>query len=414
VTGGGRAGVNPVDDQAFTRPLIRELSKHVDRFAESIRPGRGGPRRASKEEEAAARSAAVAWVYTTCLVAWAEDHRLIDPWLRADAEMRRKEFLALPGMTMTAWLARAIAALCVHPGTWCLLDPRYNPLRDGTPTEEVIRSLVDWWSNDAPSLAYEADSGPASVTGWLAGDLLQALPDERREAAALCQTPWWIADFLLQLTLVPAAADWPHETLRLIDPACGTGHILTWAFIGLHHLYTTGASGGTPVSSAAAVRRALAGLHGVELEPLTAAVARLRLTVLAGALLANAGHVPFPLRLDGIPTWVRPNIAVGNALLAGQGDPCPPGTILDDTADYPGILDRGRYHAVVANPPYKTVKDRDARAAIRAAYSDVCVGRYSLSVPFAKLCFDLAIRGDDGHVATAPEQLDLLAGEAPT
>ncbi len=143
----------------------------------------------------------------------------------------------------------------------------------------------------------------------------------------------------------------------------------------------------------------------MELHPITAAVARLRLTVLAGAMLHNSGELTGPLRLSDIPRWVRPRVAVGNALLAGLGDPCPPGTILDDTTDYPGILDRGTYHAVIANPPYMVERDATTREAIRRAYPEVCSGKSPLAVPFTKLLFDLARRD-------APEpqvqQLDLF------
>jgi hypothetical protein len=80
--------------------------------------------------------------------------------------------------------------------------------------------------------------------------------------------------------------------------------------------------------------------------------------------------------------------------------------MITDTADYPKILRRGSYHAVAANPPYITVKDPVVNRAIRDAYPDVCSGRYSLAVPFAKLTFELAIRGS--HVASSSEQLALI------
>ena len=122
---------------------------------------------------------------------------------------------------------------------------------------------------------------------------------------------------------------------------------------------------------------------------------------MAGALLGECR----PLRLHEIPAWVRPRVAVGNALLAGLGDPNPPGTILDDTADYPKILARGTYHAVIANPPYKVIDDKATRDAVRRAYPDVCSGKFSAGVPFTKLLFELAVRGDDGPglVAAMPE-----------
>lgn len=313
---------NLVDNSAFTQPLARVLRRHVDAFAESTADG-------SYSGIETARPAAVAWVYSTVLVAWAEDHELVDPWLRADAEIRRKEFLALPGMTMSAWVARAIASLCVHPATACLLDPRYNPLRSARPPDRVLLDLVDWWAGDAPSLAYDHDGrGPASITGWLPGDLLQALSDERRKGFALAQTPWWIADGILDLTLLPAAEEFRDETLRTIDPCCGTGHFLIRKIDYLWELYTTGAlqprqmvggqavTGWTPVGPAEAIRRILDGVDGCEIDPLTAAVAQLRFVVAIGELMHRAGLLDGPLRLDTIPHTVRPRIVVGDSLLA--------------------------------------------------------------------------------------------------
>lgn len=317
--------MNPVDDRAFTGPLISALRQHVDAATESMVDG--GTRAGYLDELARARPAAVAWVVSTVLVAWAEDHHLIDPWLREDARTRRKEFLDLPGMTMTAWVARAIASLCVHPSTWCLLDPKYTQLRDHTPAETVVRDLVEWWSTDAPSFAYPADEGPTSITGWLPGDLLQALSDERRKGLAFAQTPWWIADGILDLTLVPAANEFRDEPLRVVDPCCGTGHFLTRQIDYLWELYTTGsvacrqmrsdtrADGWTPVPPIEAVRRILAGCHGCDRDPLITAVARLRYTVTLGDLMHRAGLID-ELRLDRIPRFQVP-VVVGDSLLAG-------------------------------------------------------------------------------------------------
>jgi len=318
------ASVNPVDDSSFTKALVKQLRGHVDAFAQPMADG------TSHEDLRRARPAAVAWVYTSVLVAWAEDHGLIDPWLRKNAEPDRSRFLALPGMTMSAWLARAIASLCEHPATVCLLDPRYNPLRSRRPPDRVIADLVEWWSIQAPPLAYDCDRGPASVSGWLPGDLLQALSDERRKAFALVQTPWWVCDFILDLTLLPAAGTFVDQTLRTIDPCCGTGHFLIRKIDYLWELYTTGSltarstagrspvTGWRPRTAREAVRSILAGVDGCDRDPLTVAVARLRCTVAAGDLLVRGGLLPAPLRLAAIPPWVRPRIVVGDSLLAGK------------------------------------------------------------------------------------------------
>jgi hypothetical protein len=139
-------------------------------------------------------------------------------------------------------------------------------------------------------------------------------------------------DFILDRTLVPAADTFRDEKpLRLIDPAGGTGNFLIRAVDYLWHWYTTGSittrqirspapvTGGTVYSARHAVRRILAGIDGVDIDPLTAAIARLRMTVYIGHLMAQAGLIPQPLRLAGIPAAVTPRIAVGDALLLGTG-----------------------------------------------------------------------------------------------
>ena len=78
-------------------------------------------------------------------------------------------------------------------------------------------------------------------------------------------------------------------------------------------------TGGAIYPAQAAIRRILAGIDGVDIDPLTAAVARLRMTVYIGHLMAQAGLIWQPLRLADIPAWVDPRIAVGDSLLIGTG-----------------------------------------------------------------------------------------------
>lgn len=299
-----------------TRPLIRALQQHIDHLADGI-PGPHG------------RRTAAAWVYMSALAAWAADHGLTPGRLRAEDREARDEFLKQGG-TAVAWLTLAVADLAVHPCAWPLLDPAYNnPVRDASPTEDAARDLLTWWAEEAPALAYPTTGGSATITGWLPGDLLQLVTDERRLAHALVQTPWFIADGILDRTLIPAAREFTDQTLRLIDPTCGTGHFLIRAVDALWELYTTGSlqprqmrmdgvTGWTPITPVQAARRILAGVDGVELDPITAAVARLRVTVTLGHLLHTAGALPGPLHLATLPPDLLPRIVVGDSLLAGK------------------------------------------------------------------------------------------------
>lgn len=63
----------------------------------------------------------------------------------------------------------------------------------------------------------------------------------------------------------------------------------------------------------------------------------------------------------------------------------------EDAAELQEILGQ-HYHAVVANPPYITVKDPVLNGLYRELWS-ACSGLYALSIPFAQRIFDLAVPG---------------------
>lgn len=308
-----------VDLPAYVQPIVKALRKHADALAASI-PGQ--PRSEAEYVDRVRRGGA--WAYLTALTAWAEDHDLADPWLRDG-------LTALRGMPPAAAIARAASRLTVHPATQWLMHPAYWPELHTAPppSADALTALVQWWTT-APSLAHDVPNGPPSISGWIIGDLLQLATDERRKAHALAQTPWWVADFLLDLTLVPACAEYANERLiRTIDPTCGTGHILTRAMDYLWEWYATGtihprqakaepATGGTPVPPERILGRVVASVDGVELDPLTAAVARLRCTVYAGHLAHRAGLWPRQPRLHETPRSLIPRIGVGDSLLLGK------------------------------------------------------------------------------------------------
>ncbi|MEU8186037.1 hypothetical protein [Micromonospora carbonacea] len=317
--------MNPVDDATFTKPLVRALHRHTDLLADSI-PGTN-----THDDHQRRQRIAAAWVYLSAVLAWAEDHRLVDVWLRDGLKGMPGRFTAGHARPVVA-LAQAMGGLTVHPATQWLMHPAYNQaLHEGSPSDGAVQALADWWAGDAPSLAYETTAGPPSISGWLIGDLLQSITDERRKGFALAQTPWWVADFILDRTLIPAADEFRRERLiRTIDPTAGTGHMLIRAMDYLWEWYTTGslrprqavggpaASGGTRIDPQHALPRVVASVDGVEIDPLTAAVARLRCTVYAGHLAHTAGYATGPLRLDTIPRDLIPRVGVADSLLLGK------------------------------------------------------------------------------------------------
>lgn len=214
--------------------------------------------------------------------------------------------------------------------------------------------------------------------GYLLGDLYQALSAEARKKRALCQTPAFVTELLLDLAWDPAYRE-HGPRLRVIDPACGTGHILVEALARAASRQRTGSGRDreralpyrtAPLERAAA---ALGTVHGVDLDPYAAGCAALRLLGSARELLLGGDHDPSRADLAALPV----NVAAADSLLS-EDEP---------------LLKRGGYHAVIANPPYVTCKDPVARQAIRERYPQVCSGNYSLAVPFEPLMHDLCVPG---------------------
>ncbi|MEB3288492.1 MAG: BREX-2 system adenine-specific DNA-methyltransferase PglX, partial [Leptolyngbya sp.] len=221
------------------------------------------------------------------------------------------------------------------------------------------------------------------------GDLYQDLSEAARKKYALLQTPIFVEQFILDRTLDPAVDTFGLETVRLIDPACGSGHFLLGAFGRLLDRWQR-QEPGTNVEELA--RRALEAVHGVDVNPFAAAIARFRL-LLAAMKATNQRELrnarAFPL-----------HVACGDSLLHGEGSqlvlgdwaPMAHHFASEDIAALNQILRTGHYHAVVANPPYIVPRDSALNGEYRKRYR-ACHRQYSLAVPFMERIFQLAVPG---------------------
>ena len=142
------------------------------------------------------------------------------------------------------------------------------------------------------------------------------------------------------------------------------------------------------------VQRALDGVHGVDVNPYAIAIARFRL--LLAALQGVRDHAARP-RLRGSPSTSPAATRYCTASPGGDQQTmgwAPIGPCL--SARGSGRLERllrpKSYHAVVANPPYITPKDRALNQAYRDRYS-TCHMKYSLAVPFLERIVSLALEG---------------------
>ncbi|MDF5759283.1 BREX-2 system adenine-specific DNA-methyltransferase PglX [Spongiactinospora sp. TRM90649] len=377
--------------------------------------GRTGATRSSWLDERVTQ-VAVAWVLGTVFVRFCEDNRLIlEPYLTAPEAERRELAQARyeayveedPDPTYRGWMERAFGELGEGQAGRLLFDPKHNPLFQIPLSHDGARGLVEFWreQDETGALVHDftdllSEDGTAGWDTRFLGDLYQDLSEAARKTYALLQTPEFVEEFILDRAMDPAVREFGFEKLKMIDPTCGSGHFVLGAFRRLVRLWGERRA---DVDRHERVRAALDSVHGVDINPFAVAIARFRLLVAAMAVagmrtMGEAAKYQWPIHL-----------AVGDSLIKtrqlelrlGEEMPSDPlaefAYVVEDVHEHPGILEEGRYHVVVGNPPYITIKDRKLNELYRELYS-ACHREYALSVPFAQRFFELAKRGDaDGR-----------------
>ncbi|WP_329025702.1 BREX-2 system adenine-specific DNA-methyltransferase PglX [Streptomyces sp. NBC_00690] len=380
---------------------------------------------------------ASAWVLACVFVRFCEDNRLVREARLAGPGERLAEaqdnhdafFRRHPEKNDRDWLQESFRALGrEHEITGGLFDPAHNPLWELNPSYTAGARLLAFWRERGADGTLRHDfTDPALDTRFL-GDLYQDLSEHARKTYALLQTPDFVEEFILDLTLEPAVEEftlepvWKHRPvnwdgemydtddpenpevrgLRCIDPACGSGHFLLGLFRRILAKWREAAPG---EEDWLLIRRSLEAVHGADKNPFAVAIARFRMLV---AVVQECG-----VRTISAAPGVPINIAVADSLLHGREAGRKTDATLDDaernneaftyrTEDVQkyvkkvDLLGRGSYHVVVANPPYITVKDPLENANYRKAYW-TCSGKYALSVPFAQRIFELAVRAGGSH-----------------
>ncbi|MCG7595320.1 BREX-2 system adenine-specific DNA-methyltransferase PglX [Mycobacterium sp. PSTR-4-N] len=361
--------------------------------------------------------AAAAWIISTTFLRFCEDNDLLAGakidglptavgWIAGpgDRVQRAEENLTAyfrdnPTHNRRHWLQQGFSVLAAQPAGAALVDPKHNPVWKAEISPEAATALIAFWrrTNDDGTLVHDF-TDPNLETRFL-GDLYQDLSEHAKKTYALLQTPVFVEEFILDQTLTPAVAEFGLDGLKLIDPACGSGHFLLGAFERLNQAWLEAAPG---LDAKERVRRAMASIHGVDINPFAVAIARFRLTV-AGLMAAGERS------LVGVPAMGF-RLAIGDSLLGVRGgldqtfdfddDEGVAGFNYDteDLNEYFGILQPGQYHVVVGNPPYIQPKDKALNALYRLAYKTTS-GKYALAVPFIELLFRLAVRGEQGQGA---------------
>ena len=387
------------------------LTPFKDRHTEAKSSGRTADT-FSQWFEAERTQIAVAWVLAAVFVRFLEDNELLDsphlsgpgPRLRLADEAQQLYFQQHPHDTDRDYLLSVFTEMSTLPGLGSFFRKDQNPLWLLGPSGPLCGEFITFWRRqDEESGDLLLDfTDPTWDTRFL-GDLYQDLSEAARKRFALLQTPDFVEKFILDHTLTPALDTFGLEETRLIDPTCGSGHFLLGAFARLFPLHQQADPGANPRVLA---QRALAAIHGVDLNPFAVSIARFR-------LLIAALHAAGEKKLKAAPDF-HLHLAVGDSLLHGrrfrqfEGEGREQFFNSDDAAfhdehkHFYQVEDRQalhhilgqQYHAVVGNPPYITVKDKALNQLYRGRY-DACHRQYSLSVPFMERFFDLTLNSEN-------------------
>jgi hypothetical protein len=352
---------------------------------------------------------AVAWVLACVFVRFMEDNHLIDEcWLAGEGERRLLAedtheifFRKHPHETDREYFHHIFHEVGKIPAAKDLFAEGKTPLWAVSPSGDAAMKLLAFWREiDAEEghlkRSFEVEGGDTRFLG----DLYQELSEKAKKKYALLQTPVFVEDFILDRTLNPAIDEFGLDTVRIIDPTCGSGHFLLGGFARLFDLWMKREN-----NEIVAAQNALDVVWGVDINPFAVEIARFRLIV--AALVACGIN-----RLKEAPAW-KIHLATGDSLLFGsrwnrsgekaqeqkwfatdEGSWAPEIYACEDKDALQDVLGQ-QYHAVVGNPPYIIVRDRTLNAAYRDRFS-TCHQKYSLAVPFTERFFDLAVASEDG------------------
>jgi type I restriction-modification system DNA methylase subunit len=358
---------------------------------------------------------AAAWILSAVFVRFLEDNQLIDPPRIAGPGDRLKHardqheiyFRAHPTETDREYLFHVFQEVGKLPGGREVFG-KYNSVFEmpqwlGPDAAGEILTFFQRIDADTGNLLHDF-TDPEWDTRFL-GDLYQDLSEAARKKYALLQTPEFVEEFILDRTLDPALKEFGLHAppvknnedeaitdpgFRMIDPACGSGHFLLGAFRRILDRWQRKEPG---ANVGELVQRSLNSVHGVDINPYAIAIARFRLLIAA----LRACEVK---KLKDSPAF-HFNLVAGDSLLHGAPgveqmllafDPLAHHYHAEDIGALRKTLRPGTFHAVVANPPYITVKDKILNQGYRERYA-TCHRKYSLAVPFMERIFNLTIQG---------------------
>ena len=398
--------------------LTKALSAHVATIAADLRAQmldegavRDRARKLHAEEQVGdafdvwtdllSRRAAVLWVLKTVYVRVLEDRGLVRPGRLLDPEAQHLFEKLAPNLGETAflrWVFRDLAS--ARGGLPELFAPQ--PAEVAVPANHLSEKLISFWRAKDADTGFQWTFAGEAFAGELMGDLYQELDPVVKDRYALCQTPDFVRDFMLGQTLTPAIAELGADGVRVLDPACGSGHFLLDA---LRRLVDATATQHADWPRRQVVDHALDRVVGIDLNDYACALARARLVMTAAELAGTtsleeaASFHPHVYWADGLEQVERDDDVLPVQLdLLGPNQAVPARAVLTRPIIRAVLrpLLKPKFQVVVGNPPYITESDP-----ARKEYHREKVGKnrrylsafreYSLAAPFVERALQLAV-----------------------
>ncbi|NRD45234.1 BREX-2 system adenine-specific DNA-methyltransferase PglX [Corallococcus exiguus] len=402
--------------------LTTALRDHVAKIAADLRakmraPGaaRAAAEQLHKDERVAedfevwtdllSRRAAVLWVLKSVYVRVLEDRGLLAPGRLLDPEAQQLFEKLAPNLGETAflrWIYKDLAS--TRGGVPELFSPQ--PAEVALPSDDLSRALIAFWRHRDADTGAVWSFAEERFEGELMGDLYQELDPVVKDRFALCQTPDFVRTFILDRTLTPAIETFSADEVRLLDPACGSGHFL---IDGLKRLVAATAEKHKDWPKERVVAHALDRVVGTDLNDYACALARTRL-IMTAAELAGVTKLTDAARFHPHVYWAdgleqvekeeqKPSLQFSLFEMV-EDKPRATLTRSDVRAALKKVFEKS-FHAVVANPPYILERDEARKAYHRELVGKnrryvSATGKYSLGSPFTERCFQLAEK--DGFV----------------
>ena len=300
---------------------------------------------------------AACWIVSCGFVRALEERGVIEPAVMHDGPgaLQAREQLSL-------MLRQAMQHVAGEP----VLSGSHNSMWTVLPSESGARALIDFfWPTEGAPNRFVGDAGHITWTS-----LYQNISESLRKQHGFVATPQFVSGLMLDLTLDIALSELGPENVRILDPACGSGTILSMAFDRI----LSACMHEKPEADVKALARAvLERVHGVDISPMAALIARARLVLAYIDQLTGQWKEPGPLgQIFESPLPIR--VAIGDAL-----------DIRAPESEHLNIP----FDVVVCTPPYVTCNDEVRRELYRQLY-DSASGNYSLTAPFIERCFSLA------------------------